>query len=321
MQIALASRLRLNALCAQSRNHFRAFCSFGNTLAQSGNDGMRRPCRRQQAEPADGLVMGQSCFAHGGDVGKRRGSCITAHGQRLDRSRLDERHHSRDRSQIELRFVGHGSRDRRRSAFVRHVHGVIPNSRQRDEHGDGKMAGRAGTAGRVVEPARLSLGERNEIGNAGDRQRRAHHQHVLHHCDERDGLEILDRIIAELGGDDRSKRMGGDRSRQQSIAVGRRACDRLRADLAAGAAAIVDHDRRAENGGHFGSDDAHDRIIRSTRRVRRDQPDGTIRIALRERGWPVQRQAEQKRCAREASRLQHRSQRHHSAFFVPAALL
>ena len=157
------------------------------------------PGRRHQPEPADRLVFRLSGLAHGRDIGKRRRPRVAAHRQRLDRSGLDERHHPGHRSEIELGVVRHGGGHRRRAALVRHMDGVILDAGERDEHGDGEMAGRAGAAGRVVELARLRLGERDQVGDIGDRQRRVHHQHVLHQREQRDRLEVLDRIVAELG--------------------------------------------------------------------------------------------------------------------------
>ena len=132
-----------------------------------------------------------------------------------------------------------------------------------------------------------------ELRHIGDRQRRAHHQHVLHQREQRDRLEILDRIIAGLGRHQRRERMGRDRAREQRVAVGRRARRGLRADLAASAAAIVDHEGAAEDGGHFRRDDADDRVVGAPGRIRRDQPDGTIRIGLGNRGLREQRETEE----------------------------
>jgi hypothetical protein len=61
--------------------------------------------------------------------------------------------------------------------------------------------------------------------------------------------------------------MRGQRAHQQAVAIGRRARDRLGADVAAGAAAVVDDDLLAELPAQFEGDDAADDVGRAVRRI------------------------------------------------------
>jgi len=74
--------------------------------------------------------------------------------------------------------------------------------------------------------------------------------------------------------------------------VGRRPRGRFRADLAAGAAAVVDDEGCAEDGGHFRGDDAHDRIVGAAGGVGRDQPNGAVRIGLADCVLRAEREAD-----------------------------
>ena len=166
---------------------------------------------------------------------------------------------------------------------------------QGDEHGDREVAGRSGPTGGVVQLAGLGFGERDQLLHGRGRQLWIHHQQVLHQRDQRNRLEVPDRVVIQLRGDHRRKRMRGHRAREQRVAVRRRVGGGFRSDLAAGATAVVDHDRRVEDGGHLRGNDADDGVIGAAGRIGRDHPDRPVGIALRGRSLHQRRQAEQKR--------------------------
>ncbi|MPN39233.1 hypothetical protein SDC9_186761 [bioreactor metagenome] len=59
---------------------------------------------------------------------------------------------------------------------------------------------------RIGKPAGLALGLRNQFGDAARLQRRLDDQQQGLRCHQRDGLERLDRVIAQVGIDMRSNR-------------------------------------------------------------------------------------------------------------------
>ncbi len=154
---------RLDPLHVQPGDHLGARHGLLHRAAQRGDDLRRCAGRRHQSEPADSLVARQPRLAHGRYVGKQGRTGLAADGEGPQRARLDERHHAGDRPEIELRFVGHGRGHRRRAAFVGHMDRLVLDAGERNEHGDGEMAGRAGAARGVVELARLRLRERDQL--------------------------------------------------------------------------------------------------------------------------------------------------------------
>ena len=101
---------------------------------------------------------------------------------------------------------------------------------------------------------------------------------MRHVAGERDGREILQRIVAELGlheGIDGERAVRAD---EQRVAVGRRARHRFGADAAAGAAAVVDHHRLAERARDPFADQAADDVGIAAGRERHDQMDRPVRI-------------------------------------------
>ena len=222
-----------------------------------------------------------------------RVSPLTASG-RTDPG-LDERHHAGNRAEEELGVARDGGGHRRATAPERHVDGVVLDAGQCDEHGDREVAGRSGPAGGVVELAGLGFGERDQLLDGRGRKLGIHHQQVLHQRNQRDRLEVLDRVVAQLGGDHRREGMRGHRAREQRVAIRLGVGGGFRSDLAAGAAAIVDDDRRVEDGGHFRGNDTDDGVVGAAGRIGGDHPDRPVGIALGGRRLNKRRDAEQKR--------------------------
>ena len=134
-----------------------------------------------------------------------------------------------------------------------------------------------------VELARIGARVGDELGQRAGRYRGMRHHDVRHLRHQRDGREVLDRIVVQLGVQRRADR---ERRRDQHdrVAVRRRARRRLRADVAAGAAAVLGHHRLPERSREAVRDQAAEEIGAAARREGQDEPDRLRRIRfLRER--------------------------------------
>jgi hypothetical protein len=136
-------------------------------------------------------------------------------------------------------------------------------------------------AGRGVgELVRIGLGVGDEIARALDRHLRIHHHHVGHDRHHADRREILVEVVGEL----RVSRLRDrvmDRSHEKRVAVGRRLRGFRRAERAARAAAVLDHDLLAPFFRQLRADHARQQIGRSARRERHDPADRLGGILLR----------------------------------------
>ena len=122
-----------------------------------------------------------------------------------------------------------------------------------------------------------------------------HHQGVRRRADPADRREIRARIVADIAVEARSDRERAGISQQDGVAVGRALRDRAAADGAAGAAAVVDHDRLAEHLAHLVGDDAPDDGGAAAGRERHDQRDRPVGIVLRAGGRCRQGEPRQQR--------------------------
>ena len=89
--------------------------------------------------------------------------------------------------------------------------------------------------------------------------------------DQRNRREVGDRIVAELRDRERGWSPGIAREKH-GVAVGRGAGGGLGGDIAAGAAAVLDHHLLAPDVGEPGGEDAGDGVGSAARRKRHDQP-------------------------------------------------
>ena len=108
-------------------------------------------------------------------------------------------------------------------------------------------------------------------------------QRGRHRGDQRDRHEVLERIVGQVGVEERVHHQRAVDRQQQRVAVGLGLCDRLRADDGVGAGAVVDDDLLAELLAELQSDQPADEIRRPARRERHDQGDGAGWIGLRKR--------------------------------------
>src|SRR5689334_2447319 len=110
-----------------------------------------------------------------------------------------------------------------------------------------EMDAAAGACRRVIEFARLRLGERNQLLNVVDGNRLVHHDNERTGGDQSDRREILAWVIADIWV---KCRVDGERAgttEPERISVGCGLGDSAGADRAAGAAAVLDDERVAES--------------------------------------------------------------------------
>ena len=146
-----------------------------------------------------------------------------------------------------------------------------------------KVAEAANARRTVIELAGVLSRVLDELSHVLRRHGRVDRHRVGHGGDLADEAEVLERVVAQIGAHDRVhyvRRDGGD---AEGVTVGRGIGDRLGADRAAGAAAVVDDERLPKLASHALGGDAADDVGRAAGRERDDQRDGLRRIRLRER--------------------------------------
>ena len=105
----------------------------------------------------------------------------------------------------------------------------------------GNVAGRAIAVGAVAHRLGIGAGALRQLLERLDARIRRDHQHHRHRDGDRDGHEILERIKAQLGVDVRVDAERGGRAVDQVVAIGPAARRGNRADVAARAGAVVNH--------------------------------------------------------------------------------
>jgi len=133
----------------------------------------------------------------------------------------------------------------------------------------------------------LRLGQRHQLFHVVGGDAGRHHQHFRNLGDQRDGLQVLERVVGDLF----HARADGERAGADDAdgaAVRRRFGDDVGAEYAALAGAVVDDDGLLENFRHALADDAGDDVVGAARRERHDQPNGLVRIILRHGGGRAQ---------------------------------
>ena len=117
----------------------------------------------------------------------------------------------------------------------------------------------------------LAFGIGDERAQIGRRQVGPRHQHLRRHHQHRDRRELLQRVLVEIGIEARvdRDRVADD---QQRVAVGRRVGDEDRAGGIARAGLALDDHRLGPHRAQPIRQNARDRIDRTARRRRHDQP-------------------------------------------------
>ena len=112
---------------------------------------------------------------------------------------------------------------------------------------------------------------------------------------QRDRREVTHRVVRQAGKETDVHRVRPERAHHQRIAIGRRLGHHVRADVAAGAGAILDQHRLAPVLTHPRADQASVEIGNASGGERYDDPDGLRRIRL-----PVRERAGEQQNGREA---------------------
>src|SRR5262245_42024508 len=211
-----------------------------------------------------------------GDVGQARCTLASRHGQGTQRPVLDVADAGGDCAKHHLHMTGDDVLQGRSGALVRHVDDLDLGLCLEQLAGEVRRSPVA--AGREVQLARIRASERDQRGERMNRQRWMNHQHVGLRGDQADRSKIPFGIIVDLlvqagiGGEDAVVR------KQQRVAVGWRAGDELRRDIAAGAGPVVDDQWLTENLLHLPGEHACQDVARPAWSKGEGQGDGPGRI-------------------------------------------
>ena len=201
---------------------------------------------RGPKNPAHSVKSKLAIPVHLGDrrhVWRCRRALRRRHRQHLDPAALHQRHSARVSGKIKIDLAAGYVVQGRTGAFVRHVDQLAVEFEL--QQFAGKMTGCADTRGGECE--RLSRAQGHHPFRRG-RERRLgrHHQRQRHDSGERDRLQILSGIVADVF---HEIRIDGDLGRlpdRQCVAVGGGVDDVAGADGAAGARPVFDGNRLAE---------------------------------------------------------------------------
>jgi len=139
------------------------------------------------------------------------------------------------------------------------------------------MAGGAVAPGSVVHFAGLCLGQSDHVPQVLHRIVRVRHHHDGGRTDVGQMLEILDRIVGQVGHHGRIDDDGAGRSQDQRVTVRRRLLGRFHRDDTRGARLVVDDHGLSEGGAELLRQGARHQIGTAARRERHDQADRLAR--------------------------------------------
>ena len=241
---------------------------------------LRRARRREEAEPCADLDL-HSLLDHGRHVRQHRGALLGRDAERSHPAGLDRSERQRHHVEHHVDVAGGEVLRRGRRAFVGHMHDV-DSGLQLEQLGR-DVARRADALRGVGELAGIGLGIGDQLFHGLRRHRRMHHEDVRHRDAEQHRRETLERLVGHLlhVRQHRQHRVIAD---QEGVAVGRGLCDRVGADDACGARAVLDHDscgvaRLAE----LLLEQPHQLVADAGRRGRHDELDRLRRIVVGER--------------------------------------
>ena len=162
--------------------------------------------------------------------------------------------------------------------FVRHVHDV--DAREVAKELAREVRRVSGPGRSVIELPRLRFGERDQLLDRLRLHARMHDDDVCAGREQAHRRKVAREIVRRLRLQARVDHVRGARH-EKRIAVGRRVRGDFRAEVAARAGAVVDHELLPEAFGHLLDDDARHDVDGAARRGRDEDAHGSRRIRLR----------------------------------------
>ncbi len=260
----------LCALLGEALAHGRVVEGLIDRLVDGCDHVLGCALRRQQREPAGILVAGEPGFRRGRDIRQRLHARLVGDCQRPRALGLQGRQHVGKPLEAERHRSGDHVRSVLRDVAIGHV-GEL-GAGQLLEIGSREVLRAADTDRAVVETGML-LGVGDQLGERVYRQLGARHHDDGEHGDERDRLEVLLHVIAEVTIE---RAIGGHRpraGRDQVVAVGGGLGRSGSAVVAAGARPVVDDEGVAQLLAGAVEQDARDHVARTAARERDDHLD------------------------------------------------
>ena len=257
-------------------------------MVQALDHGGRRARRGGQAEPRLHVEARIARLRQRGHIGQQRRAPGAGDG---DRAQLACLHMGQGRGRV----VEHGIHlpaqqvgDGRCAAPVGHVQHA--QARELPEHLARQVDRRAAARRGEADALRTLPGMAHIVGHVLYGQARVDHEDVGNLGDQADGLEVLDRVIAEPGVERGIDGVGNGVDIQR-VAVRRRPRHGLGAHIAVGARAVVHHHALAQLLAHPGGHQACDHVGGATGRIAHHEPHGPGRPGrrLRQHGCGRQR--------------------------------
>ena len=213
-------------------------------------------------------------------------------GQGLQLAALHQRHGHRHRLEGQLDLAGEEIRRGRGAALVGNVQEVGAGL-AREEFAN-QVVRRAHAERGIGELPGVGACQRDQLLDRVRLHRGMRDQHEGDGADLGDRLELLQRVVGRLGPDGGEHDQLGARAEKERVAVGRRASHRCGADGAAGAGAIVDHDRLAQLDRKLLGDEARGGVGATARGEGGNQGDGLGGIGRLGMGRRCHRKCRQK---------------------------
>ena len=225
---------------------------------------------RQQAVPLRHLEAGPALLGDGRHVGQLGDALRRAGGDAAELAGLDELQDRRRADRGRLQAAGEQVGELRAGAAIGHVDDE--DAGRHLQVLEGQVAGAAVAGRAVVQLARPGARERDELLQVLRRHVGMDDVQARHLGEQRDRLEVLDRVVGELVEDERVDRERADVAEDQRVLVGRRG-DLGHRDVAGAARLVVDVDALAEQLAELDRGRAGDDLRAAAGRERHDEAD------------------------------------------------
>ena len=267
----------LEALLLQVLDDVGLFQDFVHRAVELGDDGVRRAGRRDIGDPERHVVILDAGLHHGRHVRQRRDALGAGRRQRPQLAVADVLQRRADGGELHVEAAGDDVDRGLRRALVGNVGQLDAGVAGEQRGGEMREARKARRA--VVQLAGLGLGERHQLGDAFRRDAGIEHQHIGRGADHRDRLEVVDRVVGQLGAERRRHAMRARGDQADRVAVRRGLGDDIDAEIAAGAGAVLDDELLAELGREFLRHQAADDVGGGAGRERHHDAHRLVRIA------------------------------------------